>query len=237
MTLPQGFYTVNSVKNNNEVPLGPRPVRLTQQSISVPRARILEVLQSSQSSETATMIAERTGLHHNTVREHLDALVDLGLVDRVKSVPKGRGRPSWHFKASDSQTEHDPRVREFAGLAGALSSYLAETSKDPQAEAKRAGRAWGNEMVERRGLANQGGSRKTIIEMLDHLGFAPKANRSGTSAALTRCPLLDVARKYPEVVCATHLGLVEGAMESMGIDSSSADLRPFSEPGACRLLL
>ena len=31
--------------------------------------------------------------------------------------------------------------------------------------------------------------------------------------------------------------LVQGAMTEMGQDASQADLRPFSEPGACRLIL
>lgn len=237
MTTLHWFYTVNSVKNNQDIPLGPGPVRLAPRSISMPRARILEVLQASQSSETAASIAAQTGLHHNTVREHLDALVDLGLVDRVRSTPIGRGRPSWQFKASDLQTEHDPRVREFAGLAGALASYMATNSKDPRAEAIEAGRAWGKDMVARRGSTKKSQARKRVVEILDHLGFAPQANSRSTSAALTRCPLLDVARKYPEVVCAAHLGLVQGVMESFGAETDSAELHPFSEPGACRLVM
>lgn len=215
--------------------MGPAPVRLTPQSISVPRARILEVLQASQSSETAATIAERTGLHHNTVREHLDALVDLDLVDRVKSTPSGRGRPSWQFKASEVQTEPDPRVREFAGLAGALSSYIASYSNDPRAEAIAAGRIWGQEVVARRGPAKGGQPRKKVVEILDNLGFAPKSNRRYTSTALTRCPLLDIARKHPEVVCAAHQGLVIGALESLGVADADVQLNAFAEHGACRL--
>ena len=219
------------------MPLGPAPVRLTPQSISAPRARILEELQSSQTSETAAAIASRTGLHHNTVREHLDALVDLGLVDRVKSIPRGRGRPSWQFKASDTQTEPDPRVREFAGLAAALSSYIAKHSKDPEGEAIEAGRHWGQDLVTRRGASPKGNARKKVIEILDNLGFAPQSNSSHDSAALTRCPLLDVAKAHPEVVCSAHLGLVKGALETFGASSADAKLLPFSEPGACRLTM
>lgn len=181
------------------------------------------------------MIAARTGLHHNTVRDHLDALVDLGLVDRVKSAPQGRGRPSWQFKASAAETEPDLRVREFAALASALSLYLAKTSANPRAEAIEAGKLWGQEVVARRGTNTTSNPRKTVVEILDNLGFAPEANSECTSVALTRCPLLDVATKFPEVVCSAHLGLVKGALESLAGDSSTVELLEFSEPGACRL--
>ena len=55
------------------------------------------------------------------------------------------------------------------------------------------------------------------------------------SCRLRRCPLLDTARAYPEVVCSLHLGLVRGALERVGADPDVAALEPFAERGACRL--
>ena len=54
---------------------------------------------------------------------------------------------------------------------------------------------------------------------------------------LTRCPLLEAAHKYPDVVCGVHLGLAQGALEEYGAASDGTDLVPFAEPGACRLRL
>jgi predicted ArsR family transcriptional regulator len=80
-------------------------------------------------------------------------------------------------------------------------------------------------------------ARREVVSVLADLGFDPQCDSGATSVALRRCPLLDVARQHTEVVCQVHLGLVQGAMTQMGQDAAQADLRPFSEPGACRLIL
>lgn len=74
-----------------------------------------------------------------------------------------------------------------------------------------------------------------IIELLRRLGFSPTTDDGGI--VLRTCPLLELARKNPEVVCAIHAGLIDGAHERLGRVGAAADLRPFAEPGACRLRL
>jgi predicted ArsR family transcriptional regulator len=54
---------------------------------------------------------------------------------------------------------------------------------------------------------------------------------------LTQCPLLDAARTHPDVVCGVHLGIVRGALQEWGTSLGEVELLPFSEPGACRLLM
>ena len=73
--------------------------------------------------------------------------------------------------------------------------------------------------------------------MLEEIGFAPEANRDSSVVRLTRCPLLDTARRYPDVVCAVHVGIVRGALEEYGAGTVGAELLPFAEPGACLLHL
>ena len=77
------------------------------------------------------------------------------------------------------------------------------------------------------------GARSSTI--LEGVGFAPEADDRATTARLTRCPLLDAAKEFPDVVCGVHLGIVRGALDEYGADSRRTDLAPFSEPGACRL--
>jgi hypothetical protein len=69
------------------------------------------------------------------------------------------------------------------------------------------------------------------------LGFAPDSDAAARSVALRQCPLLDAARRYPDIVCGVHLGMVQGALEVLGADARPARLEPFAEPGACRLVL
>jgi predicted ArsR family transcriptional regulator len=54
---------------------------------------------------------------------------------------------------------------------------------------------------------------------------------------LLRCPLLDVARQYPEIICQVHMGLISGALTELGGDDTGVDLLPFAESDACRLVL
>jgi predicted ArsR family transcriptional regulator len=76
-----------------------------------------------------------------------------------------------------------------------------------------------------------------VVELLDHMGFEPRTDATARSVRLTRCPLLEAAHQYPDVVCGVHLGLARGALEQYGADPAGAELLPFVEPGACRLHL
>ena len=76
------------------------------------------------------------------------------------------------------------------------------------------------------------------MELLDDLGFGPETVPDEPSdVRLTRCPLLEAAHRHPDVVCGVHLGIVRGALARHGADPAGAELLPFAEPGACRLLV
>lgn len=174
------------------------------------------------------------GLHRNTVREHLDALVDVNLVERGTGPAAGRGRPA----ALYWPTAADPGLlaRDYAGLATALAGHLARTSADPERDARAAGVEWGRELAEETGRVN-GDRRQAVLDVLARLGFAPD-DGAERGVALRRCPLLEAARRYPAVVCQVHLGIVEGLLQSMDAPTGPGlDLIPFAEPGACRLFL
>jgi len=219
--------------------MGPAPTRKGSGDprLSGARAQVLEHLQAASPPITVEDVATSLGLHANTARKHLEGLVASGLATSTSSPGAGRGRPSRKYRAS-SRSEPDPRVREYAALASALAGHISRTSADPEADALAAGEGWGRALVHgapRRASAAQ--ARKKVIAMLDDLGFDPQTNSSATTARLRRCPLLDAAKAFPDVVCAVHLGLVRGALDTMGADTRGTALLPFSEPGACRLHL
>ena len=222
--------------------LGPAPVRSGAglQPMSGQRAAVLERLQQRDAPRTVAALSAELQLHPNTVRDHLDALVERGLAVRDRAPAKGRGRPAWTYAAAPDNVEPDPRVRDYAGLATALAGHIARTSQDPESDALEAGRLWGQELA---GTPQAGArrsataARRHVLTVLDDLGFAPDADARVTTAALRRCPLLDTAKQFPEVVCRVHLGIVRGVMEAQGGDSEHTDLLPFAEPGACRLHL
>jgi predicted ArsR family transcriptional regulator len=232
---------VDLVENKSRVPaLGPAPVRGSARPLSGPRSTVLEILQRSTGPRTIAGLADELGLHPNTAREHLDGLVAQGLATREQAPAQGRGRPAWRYTAAADLLEADPRVRDYAGLAAALAGHLARTSPDPAADGLAAGREWGATLVDSRSPRPSGPgatARHRVVDLLDELGFAPDADPAATTVALRRCPLLDAARQYPQVVCQVHLGIVRGALERHGGDPEPTALLPFAEPGACRLHL
>lgn len=174
-----------------------------------------------------------TGLHENTLRGHLDALSRAGLVRRERGHPNGRGRPAWLWSGERGD---GGGAREYAGLAGALARTLKRTSAKPAADAIEAGRSWGHELAAGR-VASSAAPREQVNALLDDLGFAPQPEPDSETVRLTQCPLLDLAREHPEIVCNVHLGLVGGALEQIGAEDVDTELVPFAEPGACLLHL
>lgn len=209
---------------------------IASSQLSVKRARVLEWLQHQVGAVTIADAASALGMHANTVREHLDGIVRRGLATRERAPAAGRGRPAWHYRAAEDLKEPDPRVRDYAGLASTLASHIARTSSDPASDALAAGWEWGRSLAQDTAgrPLTPAGARRRVIEILDELGFDPAGT---TTVALRRCPLLDAARRYPDVVCSVHLGIVRGALEELGGRPEPTALLPFAEPGACRLHL
>jgi predicted ArsR family transcriptional regulator len=205
--------------------------------LSAPRARILEQLQSSSGGTKIEVLATRLGLHANTVREHLDALLERGLATRELAPAVGRGRPAWSYAAAAGQPEPDPRVRDYVGLASALAGQIARTSADPEADALSAGEEWGRTLSAGLTANTAVQARRSVVDLLSELGFDPESDSHARSVRLRRCPLLDAARAHPEIICPVHLGIVRGALTALGANPKGAALVPFADPGACRLNL
>ena len=224
---------------------GPRPIRHDDALpwLSPARARVLEFLQSQAGPVAAEQVAGVFGQHVNTVRGHLDALVEDGLALRHRQGTSGRGRPAWHYRANPQNPEPDARVREYGALAGALAAHLIRTCPSPTEEARVAGVDWGRRIAQDRhrqpspAAQDTTHARHEVLAILDDLGFAPQDSPGRDSVRLLRCPLLDVARQYPEIICQVHMGLISGALTELGGDDAGVDLLPFAEADACRLVL
>lgn len=231
---------------DNTAPLGPRPSRVREPvSLSRSRARLLQALTELGRPTALTELTGITGLHENTLRGHLHDLAEAGLVTRRPAEPDGRGRPAWLWSAVQTRISS-----EYAGLAGALATTLARTSTDPAADSVATGVEWGRSLVrtvrDRDGGAESSPTgddrtprerRLDVVELMETLGFAPESGPSVERVRLTRCPLLEVAKEHPEVVCNVHAGLVRGALAESGDETIDVRLEAFAEPGACLLHL
>ena len=198
---------------------------------------MLQALSDQAEPVTIAALVTLTHLHENTLRGHLDGLVRAGLVRRHRADRAGRGRPAWLYQRIETQPSE---AIEYAGLAATLARTIVELSGDPVADAARSGLDWGRRLARDRGAVDLPSeeARAQLVDLMDDLGFAPRQKEQDPSQVrLTRCPLLEAAYRQPEVVCAVHLGLARGALQEYGADPTGTELVPFSEPGACLLLL
>jgi predicted ArsR family transcriptional regulator len=198
------------------------------------RASVLDALRASDKPLGVTELAERLGVHANTVRFHLDALVTQGLVDRSLERPSGRGRP---------RTVHAPHPgmdrggqRRYQLLAKILLGQLS-TSPDGSGSAESAGRNWGRYLVDQVPPSHQtdaAEARQRLNAMMAELDFAPETvGRKGDRIRLRHCPFLELAEEYSATLCPLHLGLMQGALSQIRAPIAATRLEPFAEPDAC----
>lgn len=204
------------------------------------RNRLLEVLRDEADLDAATL-AERLGLHVNTVRAHLNLLEDAGLVDAAAEDRDRPGRPRRLYRARADEPPSAPGDEGggYRFLAAILASYLNASGDDGSAAAEQAGRAWGGFVIDEPApfsrLDPEEGMNR-LVAMLEEVGFAPELVREDDASPrllLRRCPFLEVAREHPEVVCAVHLGLMRGALDELGVDVQAQELIPWAQPDGC----
>jgi predicted ArsR family transcriptional regulator len=200
------------------------------------RPGVLAELRASSAPLTITELAARLGVHPNTVRFHLDTLVQTGQVERVPGAPAGPGRPPLAFRAGRGMDPAGPRNYQL--LAEMLVDQLA-AEPDPSGHAIATGRAWGQQLGHlgpaRRGRRAPDGVER-VVGLLADLGFEPERRTSDGGhgqIALRNCPFLDLVESRAHVVCPIHLGLMQGAMAAAGSPVTVQRLEPFVEPALC----
>ncbi len=213
----------------------PAPAGTAEVALSAQRLAVLHHVRSRgpvSVADTAAALA----LHPNTVRTHLEALTARDLIERTTVSDGRRGRPAAHYRPS--ATDPTAQVRAFATLATVLADQLARISPHPERDAEEAGVAWGRDLARQTDGQDAGTDpRDVVIDGLARLGFAPAPRdpaAPGRGFALRRCPLLDAARRNPDVVCRVHQGIVVGMLDELRAPVRT-ELVPFAEPGACRL--
>ena len=195
------------------------------------RDRVAAALHEAPDGLDAQELAARLDVHPNTVRWHLGALAGAGLVSSAPVPHAGRGRPRIVYRAEPSG---QPGTRdEYRLLATVLSATLA-AQPDGAAACEHAGREWGRYLVPRRlplARASDDEARATVTALLAGQGFEPEL--AGDAVRMRRCPFHDLAESRPEIVCAVHKGVIDGALEELGSDLRLDQLDVFPEPDVC----
>ncbi len=204
------------------------------------REQVLDaVRRATDGAVGASEIAEHLGVHPNTARFHLEALVSAGVLERVPGLFSGRGRPPVGYRARPGSARGD--VRRYRLLAEILLGQLSAKSDHPAATATAVGRGWGAHLVPRPTPTPEVVTREEattrLITMLDELDFAPEPVSEGTAppdrVRLRHCPFLELAEPHRDLVCPLHLGLMQGALNELRAPVTVTSLEPFAEPSAC----
>jgi predicted ArsR family transcriptional regulator len=202
------------------------------------RAEVLDLLRAAPAPLGVQDVADRVGLHVNSARFHLDALVEAGLAARTPRARSTPGRPSMVYQAVDGGAAAAGQ-RHFRLLAEMLTSLVAGMLPDPGQAATQAGREWGRYLTEPPAPYQRLSAAEAIGKLtatLDDIGFAPQPPDGETPPSVLRlrqCPFREVAEGHQDVVCALHLGLMQGALAQMRAPVTADRLDPFAGPSLC----
>ncbi len=200
------------------------------------RARVLAVLQDAGRPLGVGDVAKRVGLHVNTARFHLDALVEAGIADRASEEREHPGRPRTLYMARPDAARGGRR--SYRLLAEILTSYVAAETPQPEQAAMRAGRAWGGYLANRPPpfrRVDADTATKQLVDRLDEIGFTSEVVTAGRQRQilLHHCPFREAAEEHREVVCSIHLGLMQGILAAIDAPVEAERLEPFVESNLC----
>jgi predicted ArsR family transcriptional regulator len=196
------------------------------------RFSMYQELASSTHPLSATELADRLGIHANTVRLHLERLREAGLVD-VEAVHRGTvGRPQHVYALASGAPSLGFDPPSYTLLAGLLAALAERVGADGE-EATAIGRKWGVEAGRR---TRSRSCTKALTSELERLGFDPVAEEDGgeVSIAFLHCPFRELAEAYPELVCNLHRGICEGVVKSVG-GGSVDDFATLYDHDPCRV--
>lgn len=228
------------------------------------RDRVLRMVREHNGAVDAVELASQIGLHVTTVRFHLDALCDEGAIRRTRLNRSGAGRPRTGYIAVEERLDYrtlaevlalelgqneETRTRRAQHAGQKWAARLAAPQSANSDRAEDSPKRSPDDALE------QAAVRATVA--FTRMGFAPElvraAQQSTPSSAdsgsvserkrtirLHACPVRDLARSHPEVVCGVHLGLLQGIADADGAGGRrkaaprlSAHIEPFVEPELC----
>lgn len=186
------------------------------------RAAVLAAIESADEVVRVEEIAAAVGLHPNTVRGHLDALLAAGRVTRIPDQRATRGRPHWLYSATASAS-----IRE---LARVLEDELDSASAPDAARLAAATWAEVGPDIELATTIDEAVERTT--HALTGFGFAAEHNLLGDEITLRNCPYAELVADHP-LICDIHAELIGELLSRTGQPVTLRCLEVFPRPGMC----
>jgi predicted ArsR family transcriptional regulator len=176
------------------------------------------------------------GLHRNSARTHLDALVSVGLARRRIEQRTTRGRPRVLYENAAAPRDTRDAVRAeadlgYLDLSQLLAGQLTEI-EDAASEAVRAGRRWAAVVDSSPlpiGCLTPVEAMGAVAGLFERLGFDPELALDEGRILLHRCPFVEVARQARPVICGMHLGMLKATLERLDAPLEVTGFHPFVE--------
>lgn len=183
---------------------------------SYSRVQILHTLQK-RGQRTITDLREATGLHPNTVREHLQRLIDGGYIVAETERRTTRGRPRVLYSAASGTHQASPIAQQKARAAAERGDLMRRVM--PWTDAADA--ALPTDAVHQ---------IDALVEDLVDAGFDPAVDESTLTVDITPCPHAEAAPEHRDTLCAVHLTLMDAVLTQAGgplrVDAMAASCDP-----------
>ncbi|MDA4895403.1 ArsR family transcriptional regulator [Streptomyces sp. MS2A] len=188
---------------------------------SYSRVRILHLVQS-RSPRTIGELTEATGLHANTIREHLQRLIEGGYVIQSTERRTTRGRPRTLYSAATGAPDaSSPVARRKVSAAAERGDLMRRLLRTERSEL-------GREATYQ---------LDALVEHLEESGFEPVVAEDGLRVELTPCPHAAARPEHRPVLCQVHLGLMQGVLAEAGGPLSAECVRAADRPEECTVQL
>lgn len=187
---------------------------------SFSRVEILHLIQV-QPRQTVAGLAAATALHPNTVREHLERLLDAGHIVRETEHRTTRGRPRVLYSAATGEAEaSSPVARRKARAAAERGDIMRRVMP------------WTGASVADLD-ADSTHQLDAIVDHLSESGFDPLVDERELTINLSPCPHAESQAAHRETLCSVHLGIMQGVLAEAHGPLSVAGMKPSCDPTQC----
>ncbi|MGU3647015.1 ArsR family transcriptional regulator [Microbacterium sp. C23T] len=184
---------------------------------SYSRVEIMHLLQERPQRAISELV-EATGLHANTVREHVQRLIDAGYVIAETEHRTTRGRPRVLYSAATGSDEASSPVAvrraEEAARRGDLLRRVYGSGTDAELGADALHQL------------------DALVEDLGDAGFDPLIDERDLTVDLTPCPHVPAA-EHRGVLCDVHIGLMDSVLAQAGGPLRVKGIAPSCDPTQC----
>lgn len=172
------------------------------------RLRVLKHLTEA-GAASALELADAAAVHENTVRAHISALEDAGLVAAEQRAAAGPGRPGVQYRLTDEGARFD---QDFMGIGELLAAVVARSGVE-RGQLRDIGRDWGRYLVGRPGRHP---IEERVPQVLGRLGFQAEVVDGEVKLSGCPCPLLSSDR--PDLICELAGGVLDGVLLACGAE-------------------